>query len=72
MNSKIIVDRHPKPNIHEMLSMLESAKVFTSVDLSSAYQQIPLMEESKDITSRVMQLQMFKFVKNFACKANVR
>ena len=51
VNSKIIVERYPVPDIHKMLSMLESAKVFTTIDLSSAYHQILLMEESKDITA---------------------
>ena len=40
VNSKIIVERYPMPNIHEMLLTLESAKVFTTIDLSSAYHQI--------------------------------
>ena len=37
------------PNIHEMLSPLESAKVFTTIDLSSAYHQILVTDESKDM-----------------------
>ena len=37
VNSKIIVERYPMPNIYEMLSRLESGKVFTKIDLRSAY-----------------------------------
>ena len=50
VNSKIIDKRYPMPNIHEMLLTLESSKVFTTIDLSSAYHQILLTNESKDIT----------------------
>ena len=51
VNSKIIVERYPMPNIHEMLSTLESTKVCTTIDLSSAYHQILLTDESKGITA---------------------
>ena len=38
VNSKIIIERYPMPNIYGMLSRLESAKVFSTIDLSiSAY-----------------------------------
>ena len=50
MNSKIIVERYPILNIQKMLSTLENVKVFTTIDLSWAYYQIPLMEKSKCIT----------------------
>ena len=36
--------------VHEIISSLERAKVFTTIDLSSTYYQIPLTDESKDIT----------------------
>ena len=49
------------PNIHEMLLMLERAKVFTTIDLSSAYHQIPLTDRSKDITSFVTTEGLFRF-----------
>ena len=63
MNSKIITERYPVPNIHKILSMLESAKVFTTIDLSSAYHQIPLTEESKDITAFITTEGLFRFTR---------
>ena len=45
VNSKITVERYPMPNIHEKLSTLERAKVFTTIDLSSAYHQISLKDD---------------------------
>ena len=61
VNSKIIVERYPMPNIHKMLSALESAKVFTTIDLSSVYHQIPLTDESKDITTFITTEGLFRF-----------
>ena len=63
VNSKIIVERYPMPNIHKMLSMLESAKVFITIDLSSAYHQIPLTDESKDITAFITTEGLFRFMR---------
>ncbi|CAM1326512.1 Uncharacterised protein g9273 [Pycnogonum litorale] len=47
VNSKIVVAMHPLPNIHEMLATVKNAKLFTTLDLSAAYHQIPLTEECK-------------------------
>ena len=51
------------PNIHEMLSPLESAKVFTAIDLSSAYHQILLTDESKDIAVFITTEGLFSFTR---------
>ena len=63
VKSKIIVERYPIPNIHEMLSTLESVKVFTTIDLSSAYHQIALTNESKDITAFITTEVFFRFTR---------
>ena len=46
-----------------MLSTLESARVFTTIDLSSAYHQIPLTDESKDITAFITTEGLFRFTR---------
>ena len=46
-----------------MLSTLESAKVFTTIDLSSAYHQILLTDESKDITVFITTEGLFCFTR---------
>ena len=51
------------PNIHEMLSTLESAKVSITIDLSSAYYQIPLTYESKNITAFITTEGLFRFTR---------
>ena len=51
VNSKIVVETHPLPNINEMLMTLDESDIYTTLDLSSAYHQIKLTDESKDITA---------------------
>ena len=63
VNSKIIVERYPMPNIDEMLLTLESVKVFTTIDLSSTFHQIPLTDESKDITAFITTEGLFRFTR---------
>ena len=63
VNSKIIVERYPMPNIHEMLLTLESARVFTIIDLSTAYHRVPLTDESKDITAFITTEGLFRFTR---------
>ena len=49
INKQIEVDRYPIPKIEDLLSTLGNAKLFTKLDLSSAYNQIPLHKESKPL-----------------------
>jgi len=41
------LDRYPIPKIEDLLASLAGGKVFTKLDLSQAYQQVPLDETSK-------------------------
>ena len=58
VNSKIIVELYPIPNIHEMLSTLESVKVFTTKDLSLVYHQI-----EKRFTAFITTEGLFRFTR---------
>ena len=40
------LDRYPIPKIEELFTKLAGGKSFTKLDMSQAYQQIPLAEES--------------------------
>ena len=42
------LDRYPVPKIEDLFATLSKGKSFTKVDLSQAYQQLPLEEESKE------------------------
>ncbi|KAJ1198182.1 hypothetical protein NDU88_002026 [Pleurodeles waltl] len=63
LNQCIWVDRQPLPNINEMLTMLSQAKVFSVLDLSAAYHQVLLHEDSRHLTSFVTPLGAFRFIR---------
>lgn len=51
INEVTVKDSYPLPHIHSTLDMLRGAKVISSIDLKSAFFQVPLSEESKPITA---------------------
>lgn len=61
LNSNIVVDKFPLPKINEMVTCLNNAKWFSTVDLSSAYHQIPLSPESMKLTSFITPFGCFQF-----------
>jgi len=50
VNKAIITDSFPLPHFKDLLCRLSNARVFSKIDLKSAYHQIPLAEESRDMT----------------------
>lgn len=53
LNLKTIKDRYPLPRIDDQIDKLSGCSVFTSLNLSSGYHQIPIAEQSKHLTSFV-------------------
>ena len=51
VNAASKLDKYPLPRIDDLFSQLEGGKMFSKLDLSSAFQQIPLDEESKKFTT---------------------
>jgi hypothetical protein len=51
LNKKLIADKFPLPRIDEILENLGKAKFFSVLDLYSGFHQIPLNEESRDLTA---------------------
>lgn len=51
VNKKLIADKYPLPRIDEILDGLGRAKYFSVVDLFQGFHQVPLDEESLDVTS---------------------
>lgn len=47
INQDLEVDQYPLPVPEDLMSSLTGGKTFTKLDLSSAYQQMPLEEESR-------------------------
>lgn len=52
---------YPMPNLDDELSGLSEGKIFTTLDLSNGYLQIPLSEQAKEKTSFVTQEHIMKF-----------
>lgn len=59
-NKAVITDCFPIPHIDELLSTLRGAAVFSTIDLASAYHQVPLHEESRDLTAFITHDGLFR------------
>ena len=51
LNKMVIAEHYPLPRIDDMLSNLGGAKKFSSLDLRSAFHQIELSEDSRELTA---------------------
>ena len=51
VNECVVADSYAMPDTQHLLDQLAGAKWFTSLDLSSAFWQLPLAEESRDCTA---------------------
>ena len=51
MNAVTELDAYPLPNIQDILRKLRKAKFISTLDLKSAYHQVPLAEEARTITA---------------------
>ena len=57
------LDRYPIPRIEDLFATLRGGKVFSKLDLSQAYQQIPLDEESKKFVVINTQKGLFRYTR---------
>ena len=48
INKVAKIDSYPIPRIEDIFAQLAGGKIFTTIDLSNAYLQMPLDEQSKD------------------------
>ena len=53
-------DAYPIPRIDESLSKLGDAKFFTTLELGSAFWQVPLREKDRDKTGFACELGLFQ------------
>ena len=51
VNHKVCADSYPIPNVEVALHKLAGMKVFSKIDLKSAYHQIPINENFKEVTT---------------------
>lgn len=62
-NTAIVLDSHSLPCPHKLFHQLSGARVFSKLDLSSAYHQLDLAEESRDLTAFVTHEGLFRFTR---------
>lgn len=60
-NKAIIIDSHPLPHMEELLSTLTGATVFSTIYLESAYHQLTLHPDSRDLTAFITHEGLFRF-----------
>ena len=51
VNRSLTPDNYPLPRVEDIFAALQNGKLFTKLDLSQAYQQLPLDEDSKKFTT---------------------
>ena len=61
VNEAIVADTFPLPHIEDLFAELRDAVYFTKLDLNSAYHQVELAEESRDLTAFVTQSGVFRY-----------
>lgn len=61
LNQSIERERHPLPTFREMMPCLRSAKIFSLLDIKSAYHQCELDVESRPLTTFSTQWGMFRY-----------
>ena len=63
LNKMSIAEHYPLPRIDDMLSNLGGAKIFSSLDLRSAFHQIELSEDSRELTASSVNFRKYHFKK---------
>ena len=61
LNPNLVIDRHPIQRVSDLPAKLEKGKFFTTLDLEQAYQQIELVDSSKDLTTISTHKGVFRF-----------
>uniref|UniRef100_A0A5S6QCG5 RNA-directed DNA polymerase n=1 Tax=Trichuris muris TaxID=70415 RepID=A0A5S6QCG5_TRIMR len=60
-NKAIVPDIFPLPHIDDLLLRFKGATIFSALDLRSAYHQLVLHENSRDITAFISHVGLFRF-----------
>ena len=61
LNKNTVKNRHPLPRIDEMFDQLQGAKVFSSIDLQSAYYQVRLKPDDVPKTALTTPMGLYEF-----------
>jgi hypothetical protein len=63
VNQKVIFDSFPMPSVEHGFANFSNAKVFSVLDLNSAYYQIPLAGKSRRVTAFCTPIVLYEFTK---------
>ncbi|XP_043190571.1 uncharacterized protein K02A2.6-like [Amphibalanus amphitrite] len=63
VNKAVITDGYPLPRIEDVLDRLSGSQVFSRLDLKDAYHQLELHPDSRDLTTFVSHLGLFRFTR---------
>jgi hypothetical protein len=61
INYQILIDQHPILSIDELLTQLNNGEKFTKLDLTDAYLQVELDEQSKQLVVINTPLGLFRY-----------
>ena len=63
VNGQTVFDSFPLPNVEELLSRLSGAKIFSNIDFSQFYHQIPLVESDRSKTAFFADGQLWQYTR---------
>ena len=63
INPVSTLDKYPIPKVEDLFSTLAGGKIFCKIDLSQAYQQLPLADESKQYVVINTQKGLFRYTR---------
>lgn len=63
VNSQLVVNKHPLPSINDIFVALQGVKIFSEIDLSHAYMQIPVHEDSCDCLTIITHKGLYRYKK---------
>lgn len=63
VNPSLLVDQYPLRKPEDMFALLSTGEKFTKLDLSQAYQQVPLEEESKQLVTVTTHKGLYRYTR---------
>ncbi|KAJ1081874.1 hypothetical protein NDU88_002047 [Pleurodeles waltl] len=63
LHKNILVDQYPLPRINEMFAATKDVGWFSTIDLKSAYHQVPLHQDSKKYTTFITPFGCYRFTR---------